>query len=365
MSELKPVEEPGARLRNRTVELALRIETNQKLEMTNNIESYLVENRFFEPSPSFSQKAYVSSLSQYEELYRRSIEDPDAFWAELASELLVWHKKWDTVLEWEEPFAKWFVGGKLNVSENCLDRHLHNGRRNKAALIWEGEPGEKRTITYQQLHREVCKLANVLKRNGGKRGDRIVIYMPMCPEAAIAMLACARIGAIHSVVFGGFSSEAIKDRIHDCNASIVITADGGYRRGAVVPLKQSVDNALQNNNQVHRVIVFRRANNQIQLQPGRDVWWHEEMENVNAVCAPESMDAEDPLYILYTSGSTGKPKGVLHTTGGYLLGAAATTKYVFDLRDEDVYWCTADIGWVTGHSYIVYGPLCLGATVRM
>ncbi|MBV8215104.1 MAG: acetate--CoA ligase [Verrucomicrobia bacterium] len=333
--------------------------------MTNNIESYLVENRFFEPSPSFSKKAYVSSLSQYEELYRRSIEDPETFWAELASELLVWHKKWHTVLEWEEPFAKWFVGGKLNVSENCLDRHLHDGRRNKAALIWEGEPGEKRTITYQQLHREVCKLANVLKRNGAKRGDRIIIYMPMCPEAAIAMLACTRIGAIHSVVFGGFSSEAIKDRIHDCNATIVITADGGYRRGAIVPLKQSVDNALKNNRQVHRVIVFRRANNQIQLEPGRDVWWHEEMEKAAAFCPPESMDAEDPLYILYTSGSTGKPKGVLHTTAGYLLGAAATTKYVFDLRDEDVYWCTADIGWVTGHSYIVYGPLCLGATVVM
>jgi acetyl-CoA synthetase len=333
--------------------------------MSNTIESYLVENRFFEPSASFSQRAQICSLSQYQELYRRSIDDPDTFWAHQAEELLVWHKKWNTVLEWEEPFAKWFNGGKLNVSENCLDRHLYNGRRNKAALIWEGEPGEKKTITYQQLHREVCKLANVLKRNGAKRGDRIIIYMPMCPEAAIAMLACARIGAIHSVVFGGFSSEAIRDRIRDCSATIVITADGGYRRGTVVPLKQNVDNALQGSNEVHRVIVFRRANNQVQLEPGRDVWWHDEMENANAFCAPESMDSEDPLYILYTSGSTGKPKGVLHTTAGYLLGAAVTTKYVFDLRDEDVYWCTADIGWVTGHSYIVYGPLCVGATILM
>lgn len=333
--------------------------------MSNTIESYLVENRFFEPSASFSQRAQICSLRQYQELYRRSIEDPDTFWAHQAEELLVWHKKWNTVLEWEEPFAKWFNGGKLNVSENCLDRHLYNGRRNKAALIWEGEPGEKKTITYQQLHREVCKLANVLKRNGARRGDRIIIYMPMCPEAAIAMLACARIGAIHSVVFGGFSSEAIRDRIRDCSATIVITADGGYRRGTVVPLKQNVDNALQGNNEVHRVIVFRRANNQVQLEPGRDVWWHDEMENANGFCTPESMDAEDPLYILYTSGSTGKPKGVLHTTAGYLLGAAVTTKYVFDLKDEDVYWCTADIGWVTGHSYIVYGPLCLGATILM
>lgn len=333
--------------------------------MSNTIESYLVENRFFEPSASFSQRAQICSLRQYQELYRRSIEDPDTFWAHQAEELLVWHKKWNTVLEWEEPFAKWFNGGKLNVSENCLDRHLYNGRRNKAALIWEGEPGEKKTITYQQLHREVCKLANVLKRNGARRGDRIIIYMPMCPEAAIAMLACARIGAIHSVVFGGFSSEAIRDRIRDCSATIVITADGGYRRGTVVPLKQNVDNALQGNNEVHRVIVFRRANNQVQLEPGRDVWWHDEMENANGFCTPESMDAEDPLYILYTSGSTGKPKGVLHTTAGYLLGTAVTTKYVFDLKDEDVYWCTADIGWVTGHSYIVYGPLCLGATILM
>jgi len=342
----------------------LRVELT-KLEMANNIESYLVENRFFEPSPSFSERARISSLRQYQELYRRSIEDPEAFWAQQADQLLVWHKKWKTVLEWEEPFARWFTGGKLNVSENCLDRHLDGARRHKAALIWEGEPGDKRTLTYQQLHDEVCKFANVLKQNGVTRGDRVIIYLPMCPEAAIAMLASARIGAVHSVVFGGFSAEAIKDRIQDCDAKVVITADGGYRRGTVVPLKQNVDKALVGNDQVRRVIVFRRANNQIQFNQDRDVWWHEEMENVSVFCPAESMDSESPLYILYTSGSTGKPKGILHTSAGYLLGAAITTKYVFDLRDEDVYWCTADIGWVTGHSYIVYGPLCLGATVLM
>jgi len=333
--------------------------------MTDNIESYLVENRFFEPSPTFSQNAHISDLKQYRELYRNSIADPETFWAQQANELLVWHEKWKSVLEWNEPFAKWFVGGKLNVSENCLDRHLHSPLRNKAALIWEGEPGEKRTITYQQLHYEVCRFANVLKKNGVKKGDRVIIYMPMCPEAAIAMLASARVGAIHSVVFGGFSSEAIRDRINDCDAKLVITADGGYRRGTVVPLKKNVDAALQENETVSRVVVFRRADLDIQMKPGRDVWWHEEMAKAKIDCPPESMDAEDPLYILYTSGSTGKPKGILHTTAGYLLGAAVTTKYVFDLRTEDVYWCTADIGWVTGHSYIVYGPLCLGATILM
>jgi acetyl-CoA synthetase len=263
---------------------------------------------------------------------------------------LVWHKKWKKVLEWKEPFAKWFIGGQLNASENCLDRHLTGARKHKAALIWESEPGEKKTLTYQQLHREVCKFANVLKRNGVRKGDRVIIYMPMCPEEAIAMLACARIGAIHSVIFGGFSSEAIKDRINDSQAKIVITADGGYRRGAIVPLKKNVDDALTDSDQIERVIVFRRAGNEIQFKEGRDVWWHEEMRQVHSDCPPVSMDAEDPLYVLYTSSSTGKPKGVLHTTGGYLLGVTATMKYVFDLRGDDVFWCSADIGWVTGHS---------------
>jgi acetyl-CoA synthetase len=333
--------------------------------MTKHIETHLVESRLFKPAKSFSHKAHISSFEEYEELYRKSIEHPEKFWAQQAAELLVWHTKWKTVLEWNEPFAKWFVGGQLNVAENCLDRHLHNGRRNKAALIWEGEPGDRKTLTYQQLHREVCKFANVLKRNHIKKGDRVIIYMPMCPEAAIAMLACARIGAIHSVVFGGFNPQAIKDRIDDSRAKMVITADGGYRRGAIVPLKRNVDQALEGTDQIERVIVFRRANNEIHIEEGRDVWWHREMEYVNADCPCESMDSEDPLYILYTSGSTGKPKGVLHTSAGYLLGVASTTKYVFDLKDDDVYWCTADIGWVTGHSYIVYGPLCLGATSLM
>jgi acetyl-CoA synthetase len=317
--------------------------------MSTNIESHLVENRLFKPPKSFSKNAYIKSFQEYEELYRRSIKNPEKFWAQQASELLVWQKKWKAVLEWKVPFVKWFVGGKLNVSENCLDRHLHGATRNKAAFIWEGEPGEKKTITYQQLHNEVCKFANVLKRNYIKKGDPVIIYMPMCPEAAIAMLACARVGAVHSVVFGGFSSESIKDRINDSKAKMVITADGGYRRGAIVPLKRNVDEALKGDEQIERVIVFRRANNEIHIQEGRDVWWHREMEYVDGNCPAEAMDSEDPLYILYTSGSTGKPKGILHTSGGYLLGAAIT----------------ADIGWVTGHTYVVYGPLCIGATVLM
>jgi acetyl-CoA synthetase len=332
---------------------------------SNTIESHLVEKRVFKPSDTFVQRALIPSFEQYQELYRQSIQDPDAFWSKQATELLLWRQKWDTVLKWEAPFAQWFVGGKLNVSENCLDRHLSGPRRNKAAIIWEGEPGEMRTLTYHQLHREVCKFANVLKRNHAQKGDRIIIYMPMCPEAAIAMLACARIGVVHSVVFGGFSSEAIKDRLNDSQAKLVITADGGYRRGAIVPLKKNVDEALKENTLVERVIVYRRANNDISIKEGRDVWWHREMEYVDAHCEPEAVDAEDPLYILYTSGSTGKPKGILHTTGGYLLGVTLTTKYVFDLREDDLYWCSADIGWVTGHSYVVYGPLCNGATTFM
>jgi acetyl-CoA synthetase len=329
-----------------------------------NIESHLVENRVFKPAKDFAKNARIKSMAQYRAMYRESIEKPDKFWAREASELL-WRQKWTKVLDWKLPFAKWFVGGKLNVSENCLDRHLDGPRRNKAAIVWEGEPGDKRTLTYQQLHREVCKFANVLKRNGVKKGDRVIIYMPLVPEAAVAMLACTRIGAIHSVVFGGFSAESIKDRINDCQATAVITADGGYRRGAIVALKPQVDEAVKETPGVRRVIVLRRTGNEVRMEEGRDVWWHAEMDSAAASCPPAALDSEHPLFILYTSGSTGKPKGILHTTGGYLLGAYITCKYVFDLRDEDLYWCTADIGWVTGHSYVVYGPLAAGATTFM
>lgn len=333
--------------------------------MSQNIESHLIEKRVFKPAKEFAKKARVSSLKQYKEMWEESVQKPDKFWGREAAEL-TWQQKWTKVLDWKLPNAKWFVGGKLNVSENCLDRHLGTARANKAAIIWEGEPGEKRTLTYQQLHREVAKFANVLKRNGVKKGDRVIVYMPMIPEAAVAMLACARIGATHSVVFGGFSADSIKDRIEDCGANCVVTADGGYRRGSIVPLKKNVDDALKaGGSTVKKVIVFRRAGNDVHIEEGRDVWWHREMEYVNANCAPVALDSEHPLFILYTSGSTGKPKGILHTTGGYLLHAYTTCKYVFDLRDEDVYWCTADIGWVTGHSYVVYGPLAMGGTSFM
>jgi acetyl-CoA synthetase len=333
--------------------------------MSTHIESHLSENRIFRPNKSFAKRAHIQSIEEYQALYRKSIKNPEKFWSQQAADTLVWHRKWKKVLEWDPPYAKWFVGGRLNVSENCLDRHLDGVRKNKAAIIWEGEPGDRKTLTYQQLYREVCKFANVLKRNRVDRGDRVIIYLPMCPEAAIAMLACARIGAIHSVVFGGFSSEAIKNRILDSKAKLVITADGAYRHGGIIPLKQNVDEAIKELEVVQRVIVLRRANNAISIHEGRDVWWHRELEYVTAHCEPASMDSEDPLYILYTSGSTGKPKGILHTSAGYLLQVALTTKYVFDLKDEDIYWCTADIGWVTGHSYVVYGPLCNGATVLM
>ncbi len=329
--------------------------------MSQNIESHLVEKRVFKPSKAFAKTAHVGSMAEYKRLYDESIAKPDKFWAAQAKELH-WQKKWKKVLDWKCPDAKWFVGGKINAAENCLDRHLDGPRRNKAAIIWEGEPGEKRTLTYHQLHREVCKFANVLIRNKVKRGDRVIIYMPLIPEAVIAMLACARIGAVHSVIFGGFSSESIKDRIHDCGAKIVITADGGYRRGQTVTLKQNVDNALKGNKSVRRVIVFRRTNTPTHIEEGRDVWWHREMEYVDANCPAEGFDSENPLFILYTSGSTGKPKGILHTTGGYLTGTTVSTKYVFDLKEEDVFWCTADVGWITGHSYLVYGPLANGAT---
>jgi acetyl-CoA synthetase len=332
--------------------------------MAENIESHLVEKRVFKPAKAFARRARIRSLEQYRRMYRESIVRPEKFWAREAEEL-VWQKRWSKVLEWKAPFAKWFVSGKLNVSENCLDRHLAGPTRNKAAILWEGEPGDKRTLTYQQLHREVCRFANVLKRNTIRKGDRVIIYMPTIPEAAIAMLACARIGAVHSVVFGGFSAESIRDRIADCGATAVVTADGGYRRGAIVPLKKNVDDALRGGTSVRRVIVFRRAGNDIHMEEDRDVWWHRELEYVNGHCPPAALDSEHPLYVLYTSGSTGKPKGILHTTGGYLVGIASTAKYVFDFRDEDLFWCTADVGWVTGHSYVVYGPLANGATTLM
>jgi acetyl-CoA synthetase len=348
-------------------------------DISTNIESVLQEARVFPPPKAFSRRAHLKSLAQYRKLYRESIQSPDKFWGRQAKAELVWSKPWTKVLKWEEPYAKWFVGGQLNVSHNCLDRHLDTPRANKAALIWEGEPaasgkpGEERTLTYKQLHYEVCRFANVLKRNGIKPGDRVLIYLPMVPEAAIAMLACARIGAVHSVVFGGFSAQSVADRICDSQAKLVLTADGGFRRGAVVPLKQNVDEALTLKDahgellakSIEKVIVLRRANNEVQFHEGRDLWWHRELESVDAHCPAEPMDSEAPLFILYTSGSTGKPKGILHTTGGYLLYAKLTTRYVFDLRDEDTFWCTADVGWVTGHSYVVYGPLANGATSLM
>jgi acetyl-CoA synthetase len=332
--------------------------------METDIESHLVETRVFEPPKSLAKKAEIKSFAKYKKMYRKSIENPSKFWAKEAREL-EWQSKWTKVFTWRAPFAKWFVGGKVNVSENCLDRNLKGRNRNKAAILWEGEPGDKRTITYQQLHREVCKFANVLKRNQIRKGHRVIIYMPTIPEAAIAMLACARIGAVHSVVFGGFSADSIRDRIADCGAVAVITADGGYRRGAIVPLKKNVDEALTGETTIKRVIVFRRAGNEIHIKEGRDVWWHRELEYVDADCPPVALDSEHPLYILYTSGSTGKPKGILHTTGGYLVGIYSSMKYVFDLRDDDIFWCTADVGWVTGHSYVVYGPLANGTTTLM
>jgi acetyl-CoA synthetase len=326
--------------------------------------SILKEGRVFEPPAAFRERAHIKSIEEYRALYARSVRDPEVFWAEQA-ETLHWSKKWDRVLEWTPPFAKWFVGGQLNISENCLDRHLSGWRRNKAAIVWEGEPGETRTLTYQQLHRDVCRFANVLKQLGVLKGDRVGIYMPMVPEAAIAMLACARIGATHSVVFGGFSAEALRDRMNDAEAKLIVTSDGAYRRGTVVRLKAAVDTALAGAPSVKNVVVVKRTGEDTPMHLGRDHWWHELIEAASADCPPEPLDAEHPLFILYTSGTTGKPKGVVHTTGGYLLQATLTAKYVFDLRDEDSFWCTADIGWVTGHSYVVYGPLANGATTFM
>jgi acetyl-CoA synthetase len=327
------------------------------------IDALLKEDRRFAPSPQFQQAAIANDPSVYD----RAAADPESFWAGFAREL-EWIRPWTSVLEWKSPYAKWFVGGQLNISANCLDRHVRTARRNKAAFIWEGEPGDRRTLTYWDLYRQVGAFANVLKSLGVKRGDRVALYLPLIPELAIAMLACARIGAVHSVVFGGFSSESLRDRINDAQAVLLVTADGGYRRGQIVPLKQMADEALRETPSIENVVVVQRqpgAAFPVDIKEGRDHWYHALMQHASPVCQPEAMDAEDMLYILYTSGTTGKPKGIVHTTGGYLVGTYATTKWVFDLKENDVFWCTADIGWVTGHSYVVYGPLANGATVVM
>ncbi len=326
------------------------------------------EKRTFPPSKEFSEKAHIKSLDEYNKIYKRSVEDPEGFWAEMAEKNLSWDKKWDKVLEYDfhKPEIKWFQGGKLNASYNCIDRHITSATRNKAAIIWEADDGSYATYTYQQVYYEVNRFANVLKKYGVKKGDRVTLYLPMIPELAFAMLACARIGAIHSIVFGGFSAQALKDRIQDCKSKLIVTADRGVRGGRQVPLKANADVALQECPTIEKMIVVKRTDG-IDMEPGRDLWWHEEMKaaDISNYCEPAQMDAEDPLFILYTSGSTGKPKGVLHTTGGYLLYTNMTFKWIFDYHDENIHFCTADIGWVTGHSYIVYGPLSAGATSLM
>ena len=335
-----------------------------KNEASGVIKSVSREARRFPPSKQFAQRALIKDSAAYAKQYRRSIDDSEAFWDETARAELAWMKPWDKVLSWNLPWARWFDGGELNLSANCLDRHLAT-RGDKVALDWEGEPGDSRKLTYRQLHAEVCKAANVLKGLGIVAGDVVAIYLPMIPEAAIAMLACTRIGATHTVVFGGFSAEALRDRINDCGAKLCITADGGWRRGKSVPLKTNVDRALEQTPTVKSCLCVRRTNDAVEMKAGRDIWWDEQMKGVSAECAPASLPSEHPLFILYTSGTTGKPKGIVHSTGGFLLGAHLTTKYVFDLREDDVYWCTADVGWVTGHSYVVYGPLSNGATSVM
>ena len=330
--------------------------------VTPEIEALLNEDRSFPPPPAFAASAVINDP----DIYARAAKDPEAFWAGFASEL-EWLQPWSKVLDWNPPDARWFVDGKINVAANCLDRHARSWRRNKAAFIWEGEPGDRRTLTYFDLYRQVCQFANVLKKLGVKKGDRVALYMPLIPELAIAMLSCARIGAVHSVVFGGFSAESLRDRINDSTCTVLVTADGGYRRGGIVPLKQVADEALEDTPSIQHVVVVKRGFGDIpvHIKEGRDHWYHQLMQDASYDCPAEPMDAEDMLYILYTSGTTGKPKGIVHTTGGYLVGAYATTKWVFDLKEDDVYWCTADIGWVTGHSYVVYGPLANGATVVM
>jgi acetyl-CoA synthetase len=334
-------------------------------DMSENIDALLTENRKFPPPAAFRKQAHVHDTL----IYAAAAKEPEAFWSAQANEL-EWFEKWKTVLDWKPPHATWFNGGKLNVSVNCVDRHVRTARRNKAALIWEGEPGDRRTLTYWDLYVDVQKFANVLMKLGVGRGDRVAIYMPLIPEVAIAMLACTRIGAIHSVVFGGFSPDSVRDRVNDAKAKVLITADGGYRRGSVVPLKRNCDKAIEECPTIEHVVVVQRRPGAIdesyaRMHEGRDHWWHDLMRDASPTCEPAKMDAEDVLYILYTSGTTGKPKGIVHTTGGYLVGCATTTKLVFDLKDEDVFWCTADVGWVTGHSYLVYGPLANGATCVM
>ena len=328
-----------------------------------NITSVLKEKRKFTPSKEFVKQSNLNSFALYKKMYDESIKNPEKFFGKMANELF-WFKKWKKVLSWKLPFAKWFEGGKINISYNCIDRHLET-KKNKAAIIWEGEPGEERVLTYNDLHREVSKCANVLKKLGVKKGDRVIVYLPMIPELPITLLACARIGAIHSVIFGGFSSQALIDRINDAKAKLIVTSDGGFRRGQVVPLKQNVDLAVKHTPSIERVLVVQRTNSTIEWNSDIDRWWHEEMQTVSQKCDAVKLNSEHPLFILYTSGTTGKPKGVLHSTAGYLLQTYLTSKYVFDLKDNDIYWCTADIGWVTGHSYIVYGPLSNGATVLM
>jgi acetyl-CoA synthetase len=329
-----------------------------------NITSVLKETRRFPPPPALSAKAHVKSMAEYQRLWQRAKDDPEGFWGEQA-EALHWFRRWDKVLVWNEPHAQWFSGGKLNACYNCVDRHAAGPNANRPAILWEGEPGDRRVLSYRDLHHEVCRFANVLKGLGIKAGDRVTIYLPMVPEAVTAMLACARIGATHSVIFGGFSADAVADRNNDAKARLVITADGGWRRGKVVPLKQNLDAALEKSPTVEKCIVLNRCHQNVAMKPGRDLWWHDLLTSASADCPAEPLDSEHPLYVLYTSGSTGKPKGVLHTTAGYLLGTSLTHRWVFDLHDDDVYWCTADIGWVTGHSYTVYGPLANGATVVM
>lgn len=336
--------------------------------MTQGIDVLLKEQRVFPPPKEISEKAYIKSLAEYEQLYKRSVEDPEGFWSEIAEQNITWYKKWDKVLDYDfnKPYIKWFIGGKLNASYNCLDRHLAN-LGNKAALIWEADDGEVKTYTYWQLYREVNRFANVLKKLGIKKGDRVSVYLPMIPELPITLLACARIGAIHSVVFAGFSAQSLRDRINDCGAKLLITANQGIRGGRLVQLKANADQALEGAPSIEKVIVVKRTTNFVDMDPQRDFWWHDLINDpeIEDYCEPEQMDAEDPLFILYTSGSTGKPKGVLHTTGGYMVYTNITFKYVFDYKPEETFFCTADIGWVTGHSYIVYGPLSAGATSLM
>ena len=332
------------------------------------IESVLREKRLFETDQAFARRANVPGQAAYRRLRKEAETDYQRYWARLAKEHVDWFTPWKKVLEWKPPFAKWFVGAKTNISYNCLDRHLEGPnawRRNKAAIIWEGEPGDQRVLTFGDLHREVCKCANVLKGLGVKKGDRVAIYMPMVPELAVAMLACTRIGAVHSIIFGGFSADSIRDRVNDAKAKLMITADGGWRRGQIIPLKDTIDEALRGADSVKHVLVVQRTGQSILMKNGRDQWWHDQMKTASSDCPPAKLDAEHPLFILYTSGTTGKPKGILHTTGGYLVHTTVTAKYIFDLKEEDTYWCTADIGWVTGHSYVIYGILSNGVTSVM